>query len=142
MKRWFLAGGTVAVVLMLATFNPDMPIINGNDAKLSDVNKKDVNQQHHDHDHHGKSHPDSKATSPQGPFKSPSNDAHFEQLSPEMKQALRETLLLNGPMKTYTRPDGAIVLPSNGRTTQMPVAVQMPDGSIQIREYQYIPDDQ
>jgi len=64
---------------------------------------------------------------------------HYDQLSPEMQKALKESLLLEGPKETYTRADGSVVLPSNGRFTQMPVAVQMPDGTIKIQEYSNIP---
>lgn len=68
------------------------------------------------------------------------NTEHLDQLSPEMKQAIKDKLLLHGPMEVIHHSDGSFELPSNGRFTQMPVAVQMPDGSIQIREYSYIPD--
>lgn len=68
------------------------------------------------------------------------NTEHLNQLSPEMKQAIKDKLLLHGPMEVIQHPDGSFELPSNGRFTQMPVAVQMPDGSIQIREYSHIPD--
>lgn len=68
------------------------------------------------------------------------NTDHLDQLSPEMKQAIRDKLLLHGPMKVIQHADGSFELPSNGRFTQMPVAVQMPDGSIQIREYSQIPN--
>jgi len=67
---------------------------------------------------------------------------HYDQLSPEMQKALKDSLLLEGPKETYIRPDGSIVLPSNGRFTQMPVAVQMPDGTIKIQEYSNIPKPQ
>ena len=66
-------------------------------------------------------------------------NAHFDQMTPKMQQALKDSLLLEGPKKTYTRADGSVVLPSNGRFTQMPVAVQMPDGTIKIQEYSNIP---
>jgi hypothetical protein len=68
-------------------------------------------------------------------------NSHLDQLSPEMKQSLRETLLFNAPIETVERPDGSVIMNTNGRVTHMPVAVQMPDGSIQIKEYSYIPDD-
>ncbi len=64
---------------------------------------------------------------------------HFDQMTPGMQQALKDSLLLEGPKETYTRADGSVVLPSNGRFTQMPVAVQMPDGTIKIQEYSNIP---
>jgi hypothetical protein len=68
------------------------------------------------------------------------NTDHLDQLSPEMKQAIKDKLLQHGPMEVIQHADGSFELPSNGRFTQMPVAVQMPDGSIQIREYSQIPD--
>ncbi|GAA6134399.1 hypothetical protein NBRC116188_11880 [Oceaniserpentilla sp. 4NH20-0058] len=64
---------------------------------------------------------------------------HFDQLSPEMQQALKDQLLLENPTETIDAKDGAIIIPAKGRFTQMPVAVQMPDGTIQIREYSNIP---
>lgn len=65
---------------------------------------------------------------------------HLEAMTPEFKQSVREMLLLHGDMETIERPDGSLILPSRGRTTQMPIAVQMPDGSIVIKEYSEIPE--
>ena len=70
------------------------------------------------------------------------NTTHLDQLSPEMKQSLRDQLILHGPRDTFEKSDGTVVLPAQGRSTQISVAVQMPDGSIQVREYTEIPDDQ
>lgn len=64
---------------------------------------------------------------------------HEDLLTEEMKQAIRDKLLFHGPMEVIRNPDGSIELPSNGRFTQMPVAVEMPDGSIQIKEYSKLP---
>ncbi|MFT5593283.1 MAG: hypothetical protein ACI8SR_001655 [Oceanicoccus sp.] len=86
----------------------------------------------HDTDHNQSTQP---STAPTGATGNP----HFDQLSPEMQQAVKDSLLLEGPMKTYTRPDGSVMLPADGRFTQMPVAVEMPDGSIEIREYSVVP---
>lgn len=66
---------------------------------------------------------------------------HQDMLSEEMKQAIRDDLILHGPQETFEKPDGTVVLPSSGRSTQVSVAVQMPDGSIQIREYSELPKD-
>jgi len=134
MKRWFLAGGTVAVVLMLATFNPDMPLVDGNSDIKIETKKSIEHKNIHKHDHNDEHHQNSNAS-----INPPTGNPHFDQLTPEMKQALKNRLLLEGPMKTIQRPDGSVALPSNGRFTQMPVAVQMPDGSIQIREYSQLP---
>ena len=79
------------------------------------------------------------STATKGEKKVLTGNPHFDQLSPEMQKALKDSLLLEGPKETYTRPDGSVVLPSNGRFTQMPVAVQMPDGTIKIQEYSNIP---
>jgi hypothetical protein len=65
---------------------------------------------------------------------------HQDMLSEEMKQAIRDKLLFHGPMDVIKHPDGSIELPSNGRFTQMPVAVEMPDGSIKIKEYSSLPE--
>lgn len=67
---------------------------------------------------------------------------HIDMLSDEMKQSIRGQLLQHGPKKTFTKPDGTVVLPASGRATQVSVAVQMPDGSIQIREYTELPEGQ
>lgn len=65
---------------------------------------------------------------------------HQDMLSEEMKQAIRDKLIFHGPMEVINHPDGRIELPSNGRFTQMPVAVEMPDGTIQIKEYSVVPE--
>jgi len=65
---------------------------------------------------------------------------HQDMLSKDMKQAIRDKLLFHGPMKVIYHPDGRVELPSNGRFTQMPVAVEMPDGSIEIKEYSVLPE--
>lgn len=134
MKRWFLAGGTVAVVLMLATFNPDMPLVDGNSDITIDTNKPTDHKDVHSHDHHDEHHQNSNAS-----ITSPTGNPHFDQLTPEMKQALKDSLLLENDTETFTKDDGTVVLPANRRSTQVSVAVQMPDGTIQIREYSNIP---
>lgn len=65
---------------------------------------------------------------------------HEDMLSEEMKQAIRDKLLFHGSMDVIKHPDGSIELPSNGRFSQMPVAVEMPDGSIKIKEYSTLSD--
>lgn len=65
---------------------------------------------------------------------------HQDMLSEEMKQDIRDKLLLHGPMKVIKHSDGSLELPSNGRFTQIPVAVEMPDGSFQIKEYTVLPE--
>ncbi len=64
---------------------------------------------------------------------------HIDMLSEDMKQAIRDKLMLHGPMKEVKRADGLTEIRANGRYTQMPVAVQMPDGTVQIKEYSEIP---
>lgn len=64
---------------------------------------------------------------------------HQDMLSEEMKQAIRDKLISHGPGETFTGADGTVVLPSGGRSTQVSVAVQMPDGTIEIREYSELP---
>lgn len=93
----------------------------------------------HDHDHSQDNSAASQNTqaTPVEPGKT--GNPHFDQLTPEMQQALKDSLLLEGPMETITHSDGSIELPANGRFTQMPVAVEMPDGTIQIKEYSVIP---
>lgn len=64
---------------------------------------------------------------------------HQDMLSEEMKQAIRDKLISHGSGETFTGADGTVVLPSAGRSTQVSVAVQMPDGTIEIREYSELP---
>lgn len=64
---------------------------------------------------------------------------HQDMLTEEMKQGIRDQLLFHGPMETIENADGSVELQSNGRFTQMPVAVKMPDGKIQIKEYSKLP---
>lgn len=65
---------------------------------------------------------------------------HQDMLTEEMKQGIRDKLFFHGPKEVIQHPDGRMELPSNGRFTQMPVAVKMPDGTIQIKEYSSIPE--
>ncbi len=65
---------------------------------------------------------------------------HQDMLTEDMKDAIREKLFFHGPKEVIKHPDGRIELPSNGRFTQMPVAVKMPDGTIQIKEYSSLPE--
>ncbi len=65
---------------------------------------------------------------------------HVDMLSEDMKQAIRDKLLHHSPKEVIYHNDGRIELPSKGRYTQMPVAVQMPDGSIKIQEYSVLPE--
>ena len=71
--------------------------------------------------------------------KSLTGNAHYDQMSPEVKEALKNSLLLENPVEEIIRPDGITEIRSSGRFSQMPVAVQMPDGTIQIREYSEVP---
>jgi len=70
----------------------------------------------------------------------PKEKRHIDMLSDEMKQSIRDKLFHHGPKEIIERDDGTIILPSNGRYTQMPVAVEMPDGSIKIQEYSVLPE--
>ncbi len=70
----------------------------------------------------------------------PKEVRHIDMLSDEMKQSIRDKLFHHGPKDTIERDDGITILPANGRFTQMPVAVQMPDGSIKIQEYSVLPE--
>jgi len=64
---------------------------------------------------------------------------HIDMLSEEMKQSIRDKLFFHGPMDTQQLENGVTIMPANGRFIQMPVAVQMPDGSIKIQEYSVLP---
>lgn len=98
----------------------------------------------HSHDHAEHAHDTNAANSSRDEQNKGdvSEDDHLSRLTPEMRQAIRDKLLLHGPMETVQNPDGSISLPANGRFTQMPVAVQNPDGTIEIREYSVIPDEE
>jgi hypothetical protein len=65
---------------------------------------------------------------------------HQDMLSEEMKQGIRDQLFQHGEKRTITKPDGTVIMPSDGRFTQVPVAVEMPDGTIQIKEYSELPE--
>jgi len=65
---------------------------------------------------------------------------HIDMLSPAMRQALRDKLIHHGPKTVIYHDNGMISLPANGRFTQMPVAVEMPDGTIKIQEYSVLPN--
>jgi hypothetical protein len=68
--------------------------------------------------------------------------SHLDHLSPEMKQAVKDTLFHHGP-KTITKDNqGRIRMDHAGRYVNMPVAVRKADGSIEIKEYSVIPDAQ
>lgn len=136
-------------------------------AQIEAAKKAAHDHEHHDHaghDHSGHDHHDHfNQTTPaekvivvstgiteprmapplpqQNSKKGNTGNPHLDQLSPEMRQAIRDKLLLNGPMETIEHPDGTIELPSNGRFTQMPVAVRMPDGTLEVREYSQIPEE-
>ncbi len=64
---------------------------------------------------------------------------HVDLLSEEMKKSIRDKLLHHGPKEVIMNKDGSFDMPSIGRFTQMPVAVQMPDGSIKIQKYSVLP---
>lgn len=84
----------------------------------------------------------SKSSVPQQapePNATPQEKRHIDMLSEEMKQSIRDKLFHHGPKDVIERDDGTIILPSNGRFTQMPVAVEMPDGTIKIQEYSVLP---
>lgn len=65
---------------------------------------------------------------------------HIDMLSEEMKQSIRDQLFQHGPKTVIQLPNGSYIMPHEGRVTQMPVAVEMPDGTIQIKEYSELPE--
>ncbi|MFT7110039.1 MAG: hypothetical protein ACI843_001707 [Psychrobacter glaciei] len=70
-----------------------------------------------------------------------SSASHLDQISPEMREQIKSKLLFHAPIETIQRADGSVLMNPNGRSAQMPVAVQMPDGSIVVKEYSFIPED-
>lgn len=122
----------------------DSNIVESKQATQPKNNSQDPTASLHTHDHNhqatGNTSLQASQTTAVPPGKT--GNAHFDQLSPEMQQALKDQLLLENPTTTTEGPNGAVILPSQGRFTQMPVAVQMPDGTIQIREYSSIPKPQ
>ena len=140
MNKALIAFAIIGLALLLVTFRP-LNVSVHNPASTTTQPTAETHQDHLDHSHDlskEASH-EHQGTESAEAGSGKTGNPHFDQLSPEMQQALKDKLLLEGPMETYQRPDGVIVLPSNGRFTQMPVAVQMPDGSIQIREYSTLP---
>jgi hypothetical protein len=67
-------------------------------------------------------------------------NTHLDQLSPKMKQAIRNKLYHHNTKEAVIDNSGGTLVPMNGKYVQIPVAVQMPDGSIEIKEYSYIPE--
>ncbi|MGR6874527.1 hypothetical protein ACU6U9_20040 [Pseudomonas sp. HK3] len=66
--------------------------------------------------------------------------SHLDHLSPEMKQALKDTLFHHGPKTITEDSHGRVRLNQAGRYVNMPVAVRKADGTIEIKEYSVIPD--
>lgn len=69
------------------------------------------------------------------------NKAHvLDQLSPKMKQSLRDVLLSHQNASPEIQADGTRRLDTQHHVTQMPVAVKQADGTVVIREYSHVPD--
>lgn len=128
----------VFLVIVLGEMNDSVSISNESQSTAAPdknlvMDKKQANEQaqtiEHDHETHNPLDTAPDNTMPR----------HEDMLSEDMKQAIRDKLLFHGPMEVIEHPDGSIELPSKGRFTQMPVAVEMPDGSIQIKEYSVLP---
>lgn len=64
----------------------------------------------------------------------------LDQLSPEMKQSLRDVLLSHQNATPNVDADGTRRLDTRHHVTQMPVAVRQADGTVIIREYSHVPD--
>ncbi len=137
MNKWYVILGVTAIVALIFLFKAGPSVINSNQmvkpSPQANQSKPSAQSQNNK--------VPSQAYIEANPAVKSSGNAHLDQLSPEMKQSIRDTLLLHGPMEVIHNSDGSFELPSNGRFTQMPVAVQMPDGSIQIKEYSFIPED-
>lgn len=141
MKRAFLLLVFIIVLALITSFYQKTELVHQHEhsserhkgdarAQTQNTHSEHKGTQHEGHDHqHGSSNADSQPTS-------------SVPLDPEIREALKKQLLLEGPMQTITRPDGRIELPSNGRTTQMPVAIQHPDGTIEIKEYSVVPKEE
>ncbi|WP_396589058.1 hypothetical protein [Bermanella sp. R86510] len=122
-------------VVALLWYQPNVTLLNGENTHdhrshehADDHGKNSSAHKDHDHAHTAGSNNEAE-------------NLHYQQLTPEMKQAIKDTLLQHGPMEVKKGSDGRIELPANGRFTQMPVAVEMPDGSIQIKEYSQLPEE-
>jgi len=68
--------------------------------------------------------------------------SHLDQLSPEIKQAVKDKLLHSEPLEIKKDDKGRTVLKHNGRFTQIPVAVKKAYGTVSIKEYSHIPESQ
>jgi hypothetical protein len=141
--------GVLVIVMALLTvgyFLKQPTLLDNNNVESNQATEKTTNSQDpaaslhsHDHDHHSSGNAASQGSQTTAVAPGKTGNPHFDQLSPEMQQALKDSLLLEGPMETYKLKNGTVIMPAKDRFTQMPVAVQMPDGTIQIKEYSVIP---
>lgn len=146
MNKAFIAFAIIGLALLLVTFRPLEVSVHNSEATATQPTAE-AHQDHLGHSHDvsndlskDASH-DHQDTDPESAEagSGKTGNPHFDQLSPSVKKALKNSLLLENDTKTFTNPDGGVVLPTQGRSTQVTVAVQMPDGSIQIREYSNLP---
>ncbi|EAT12182.1 hypothetical protein HF888_05205 [Bermanella marisrubri] len=139
MKRAFLLLVFILVLALITSFYQKTELVHQHDhapQHQSEASQKQQQAPHpnDNHDGHDHQHGSHKTDDPQA--------TSYVPLDPEIREALKQQLLLEGAMETQTLPDGRVVLPSNGRTTQMPVAIQHPDGTIEIREYSVVPKEE
>ena len=128
---WLTRQGPVVVDAQLATDNTQASPVSTQTVETKTTEGTAPANQEPGRDQVSHSHAASAATDAHG---KPISD-HASKMSPPVKEALKQGLLLESSMDVVELPDGRVKLPSNGRFTQMPVAVTEEDGSISVREY-------
>jgi hypothetical protein len=145
MKTVLLA--CIAIFIIAVAFYQQPEVVNPMGTTATNdgsENKASLNTDHVEATHDHKSESLKSNTSKdvkQPPSTDQSSVSHLDQISPEMKEQIKSKLLFHAPIETIQRADGSVLMNPNGRSAQMPVAVQMPDGSIVVKEYSYIPED-
>lgn len=145
MKTVLLA--CIAIFIIAVAFYQQPEVVNPMGTTVTNdgsKNKASLNTVHVEATHDHKSESLKSNTSKdvkQPPSTDQSSVSHLDQISPEMKEQIKSKLLFHAPIETIQRADGSVLMIPNGRSAQMPVAVQMPDGSIVVKEYSYIPED-
>jgi hypothetical protein len=134
----------IAIFIIAVAFYQQPEVVNPMGATSTDVsseNKASASTVHAEAAHDHKSESLKSNASKQPLSTDQSSASHLDQISPDMKEKIKSKLLFHAPIETIQRADGSVLMNPNGRSAQMPVAVQMPDGSIVVKEYSYIPED-
>jgi hypothetical protein len=137
----------IAIFIIAVVFYQQPKVVNPmttTTKEITSISKKSQNSSNAEKTHHHDTHPLTShviTNDDEDLSVNPSDASHLDQISPEMREKIRAKLLFHAPIDTIKGDDGFVLMNPNGRYTQMPVAVQMPDGSITVKEYSYIPED-